>query len=307
MRFNGWRYLAWSFGFGYLFWWLLTSGEVLFAKLYTPQISQLNPQVSMPLRAGQEYAPPLRLGRSPIYEAGGLRLGSHRNHIEATERALLPLKKAETVAFSIRFLPWQFRPAGYQLNQQYWAGLFWEGDHNVGGRPKHSIWLLPIPGKIKTAISNNESQVFAGNHPIKDWDHRKPWNAHLISTIDFGATKTYRLYVNGQIVIETPIAGDALREAPTLFLGNGIDPPVGLPGVYSDFTLFDRALSPDEATQLYQAQGPILASPLSPLAGLELPLIYEAFWSLWGLACLVSLGLSVRFLAQSFLGRPTGE
>jgi hypothetical protein len=113
-----------------------------------------------------------------------------------------------------------------------------DGDHlGIGGAGGHAGQLIFLHGN-----ADDPSQFAAGRTEIERWT----WN-HVVFVRDGDAV---RVFLNGELEIETSAAGDSLVRLDQLFIGGRCDNDSNWEGRLDEVAVFDRALTADEVVQL---------------------------------------------------------
>ncbi len=126
--------------------------------------------------------------------------------------------------------------SGWLFSRDHDHGLGMAGDHlGVGGTSGHAGQLIFFHG-------NDPSTVAVGKSEIPRWQ----WQ-HLVLTRD---GETVRVYLNGQLDLETKTSAASLSNLHQCFFGGRSDNHSNWEGRLDEIAVFDRVLSADEAAKL---------------------------------------------------------
>ncbi|MDA0833065.1 MAG: hypothetical protein O2955_14940 [Planctomycetota bacterium] len=144
--------------------------------------------------------------------------------------------------YSISLWIWNGMPhderdvSGWIFSRGYDHGLTSYADHlGIGGKSGHT-------GKLMFFHGDDESTAVAGKSEIPRWE----WQ-HVVFVRD---GKAVRVYLNGQLEIETTAAADFPAGFDRVFLGGRSDNDSNWEGRLDEISLFDRALSEDDISRL---------------------------------------------------------
>jgi hypothetical protein len=207
-----------------------------------------------------EFAQGVQSDREPLFAAGGIHLGNGENSLRLERPGGFPAVADESVSLLVEYSPWhQVRLEHKRPDQDELFGIFWLGEPAHPRTPRHSVWLDSKGGRLHASIHSSglgpvepdDGKHYGGWYKIPGWTQLAPWRAHLVSVVHHGLTSEYRLYLNGEKVIEFPLEGSVAPAAPLLTIGHNFFPDNGLNGRYSEFMYFDHALEESDVSELY--------------------------------------------------------
>lgn len=134
-------------------------------------------------------------------------------------------------------LPLDARPvAGWCWSREFYRALGARGDHlGLGGAGEHA-------GKLIFLHGNDPAAVVAGRGEIPRWEWR-----HVVLVRDGSSV---RVYLNGELDLETTAAADFPPGFDRLFVGGRSDGVDNWEGRLDEVAVFDRPLTAAEAAQL---------------------------------------------------------
>lgn len=133
-------------------------------------------------------------------------------------------------------MPTEARPfSGWMFSRGHNHGLDPQGDALGLGGTDH-------PGKLVFLHGNQETSVAAGKTTVKRWT----WN-HAVMV---RAGAQVRVYLNGNLEIETTLDQPRMTSSPQIYAGGRTDGHSNWEGRLDEIALFNRALSEEEVKEL---------------------------------------------------------
>ncbi|OGG96381.1 MAG: hypothetical protein A2527_02125 [Candidatus Lambdaproteobacteria bacterium RIFOXYD2_FULL_50_16] len=134
-------------------------------------------------------------------------------------------------------------PQFEQLQYASELPVFWDGDLKSPGRPIHSLWIKNKGKLIHHSLTRIDSF---------DLETKLPEGPVFLTSILSYREKMVRFYIDGQLAYQGTTEAPGLETTDTLYLGRGLEPERRFNGILGGWTIWNRALSPQEVNQLYQ-------------------------------------------------------
>ncbi|OGG94833.1 MAG: hypothetical protein A2527_12860 [Candidatus Lambdaproteobacteria bacterium RIFOXYD2_FULL_50_16] len=181
-------------------------------------------------------------GKNPLFAHGGLQLtGKPGSFVmfDGWGQHQTPNAQEQTISFWMIRFPKTLEQHGYQ-------GLFWDGDVRDTRKPRHSFWFNQDIHRWHHSISKVDG--FDSDNSIMPVDR-----AFITSVVSYKEKKAY-FYLNGKLWDSSNLKLENFPPSTYLYFGKSWTPETLFRGVIGGVTLWDRAITAEEAARLYDQQ-----------------------------------------------------